>query len=261
VTPPVDVSGTTLTFRLTVEDNEGLQATDDVSVTIDDNGITGFPSDVLPMRTPAGESFGTKVVSGGNLINIEVIDPSTVSNTLGMPENLDFGLIDFQLKVDTPGATATVTVYFSQPIPEGYRWYKYTTDNGWIDFSASTLFNPARDQITLTLTDGGTGDDDGLPNGVIVDPSGLGTALSFPTPTIGGNDWGTAGGCFIQTVSPLSQIESLQQMPDSFPVRARLTKAMDKVFVSLFALMSPFLVFFINRTRSKRLKDNGNRSH
>jgi hypothetical protein len=77
--------------------------------------------------------------------------------------------------------------------PAGYSWYKYSTDDGWIDFSSNAFFNATRDQITLTLTDGGAGDDDGVANGVIIDPSGLGSAP--PASSGGGStDSGDEGG-------------------------------------------------------------------
>jgi hypothetical protein len=80
-----------------------------------------------------------------------------------------------QIKVDTPGATAMVTFYLPTPAPDGYKWYKYGPNKGWYDYSDHAEFN-IDSQVTLTLVDGGAGDDDGNANGVIVDPSGLGTA-------------------------------------------------------------------------------------
>ena len=49
--------------------------------------------------------------------------------------------------------------------------------------------------MTLTLVDGGAGDD-GPADGWIVDPSGL----SSPAPTSSGGGDGGDGGCFIQTL-------------------------------------------------------------
>jgi hypothetical protein len=202
VTPVVDPAGAALTFRLTVGDNAGLQSSDEVSIVVGDNGITSFPTDVLSLITSSGQPMGIKVASGGQLIGLNTIDPSTVESTVGMPENLNFGLLDIKVKADTPGGTATVVVYLPQPAPEGYRWYKYSSTNGWTDFSTWAVFSPTRDQVTLTLTDGGAGDDDGLRNGVIADPSGLGTSPSTPAFSVAGNEWGGGGsGCFIGTTS------------------------------------------------------------
>jgi hypothetical protein len=210
VTPVVDAAGSTLTFRLTVRDNAGLQSSDEVLIVVSDNGITSFPTDVLSLMTFSGQPMGIKVTNGGHLIGLTTIDPSTIGSTVGMPENLDFGLLDIKVKVDTPGGTATVVVYLPQPAPEGYRWYKYSSTNGWTDFSTWAVLSPTRDQVTLTMTDGGAGDDDGLRNGVIADPSGLGTSPSTPAISVAGNEWGGGGGgCFIATASGVPWKEPL----------------------------------------------------
>ncbi len=195
----------------------GLQTTDEVSVIINDNGITGFPNDVVTVTSPPGDPLGIGVDSGGNLISLNTVDPSTIPNTSTKPENMSVGLIDMELKVDTVGGTATVTIYLSEPAPDGHTWYKYdATNNEWTDYSDNALFNPTRDQITLTLVDGGAGDNDGVANGVILDPSGLGTAPSSSAATTPINtyagDWGAGdgggGGCFIGSTSYGSLIES-----------------------------------------------------
>jgi hypothetical protein len=206
VTPPVDPSGVTLIFQLTVMDNGGLQATDEVSITISDNAITGFSDDVVTTTYSTGESVGLKVDTGGNCISLHTIDPSTITDATNRPEDLIYGLIDIQIKVTTPGDTASGTIYLATPAPEGYGWYKYSLTNGWTDYSAHALFNATRDQVTLTWIDGGIGDDDGIANGVIVDPSGLGIAASTleptpeSTPTPATSDDG-GGGCFIDTAA------------------------------------------------------------
>jgi len=73
------------------------------------------------------------------------------------------------------GGEVELELYFEKPVPDNYAWYKFNEDDGWIDFSEYTSLNKNRNIITIKLVDGGPGDDDGLPNGKIVDPSGLGT--------------------------------------------------------------------------------------
>jgi hypothetical protein len=211
VAPVVDLNGTTLTFRLTVEDFGGLQATDVVSVIVNDNGIAGFPNDVVTTTTFDGEPFGVKEDNGGSFTRLAAIDPTTIPESLDKPENLILGLVDMEVKVNTPGATTTVTIYLTEPAPEGYTWYKYdTVTEEWTDYSAYAVFNTDRDQVTLTLTDGGIGDDDGVANGIIVDPSGLGTAPPAASALLNsvGGDWGAGGGCFITNATYGSIMES-----------------------------------------------------
>jgi len=192
VPPPVDIGGESLSFLLTVVDNGGLQDTDDAVITINDNGIIGFPNDVLPVISSTGENIGVKEESGGNFVALNPIDPSTVADTTNRPENLIYGLFDMQVKTDTVGGNVTLTFYLPTSAPDNYTWFKYSSTNGWLDFSANTVFNNTRDQITITMTDGGSGDDDGVVNGIIVDPSGPGTSAV--------DEVGDGGGCFFDTL-------------------------------------------------------------
>jgi len=208
VTPAVDLSGTSLTFRLTAADIGGLQASDQVSVIVSDNGISGFPADVLTTRTLAGEPFGIREDNGGSFTRLSFVDPASVPATFGKPDNLLYGLVEMEIRVSAPGAITTVTIFLPSPAPDGYGWYKYTDIAGWTDYNGNAAFNPTREQVTLTLEDGGTGDDDRVANGIIVDPSGLGTSSSSgsSSTTTTSSDWG-GGGCFIATAAHGSVME------------------------------------------------------
>jgi hypothetical protein len=205
----------TLNFRLTVTDNGGLQATDPVAVEVYDNGITGFPMGVHTMRSSAGEAIGISGDSGGNITKFQPIDPTTLPAVAGQPDNMIIGLVDLQINTATIGDTAQVTIYLTSPAPPEYKWYKFNPfTNTWTDYSNTlvngvngAVFNSTRDQVTLTLVDGGPGDDGGLLDGKILDPSGLGTATassvsSSPSSTSApdSNTFGSGGGgstCFI----------------------------------------------------------------
>jgi protocadherin Fat 4 len=119
-----------------------------------------------------------------------------------MPDNLLYGLVEMEIRVSAPGAITTVTIFLPSAAPDGYGWYKYTAATGWTDYSGNAAFNPSRDEVTLTLEDGGTGDDDRVVNSIIVDPSGLGTSSSSGSSgtTTTSSDWG-GGGCFINTAA------------------------------------------------------------
>jgi hypothetical protein len=106
-----------------------------------------------------------------------------------------------------------------------HKWFS-TSAGGWINFSGYAEFNAARDQVTLTLTDGGVGDDDGVVNGVILDPSGPGVASqaalvgdvgdspsSVPATA---SDWGGGGGCFITAAGCETGAKSTSRWWNSF---------------------------------------------
>jgi hypothetical protein len=219
VTPPVDAGGAELTFELMVMDGDGGQSTDEVLITVIDNNIAGFPSDVITFNTSTGKNMGVKAGSGGHITSLWAISPDTIDDPEGQPDNLIYGLIDMVITVDTEGGTAEVTLYLPEAAPDNYTCYKYLPGSGgWIDFSANAVFNAERDRVVLTLTDGGDGDDDGAANRIIIDPTGLGTDPNAPSPPIDdgggtdpdppstpiyeGGDTDGGGGCFVSTVQP-----------------------------------------------------------
>jgi hypothetical protein len=184
VAPSVDESGTILSFQVKVTDAGGLQSHDEIYVTVEDNGITGFPEDVITTTVSTGENIGIKVDSGGSLTNLITIDPASLPESPNMPANLVDSLIDMEIKVDTIGGTVTGTIYLSDPASDDYQWLKYDSNVGLVDYSDIAVFNDARDQVTLTLTDGGKGDADGVANGMITDTAGL-VFAQLPTVSTG----------------------------------------------------------------------------
>ena len=205
VAPPVNTDGKELVFMLILTDAGGLQASDRVSMLISDNGITGFSDNVITINTSTGENIGFEVQDGGDFVSIKPIDPSTIGDDPNMPEDLVYGLFDMRIRADTVGGTVTIISSFPTPAPDDCTWFKYSPDNGWTDFSSNVMFNSTREEMTITLVDGGTGDDDGEADGTIVDPSGL--ALATGSDDDDGSDdetsttapAGDSGGCFIGT--------------------------------------------------------------
>jgi chitinase len=110
--------------------------------------------------------------------SVESENPNQLdASAAGKPNSLPFGLIDFKIAVAKPGDRATVTLYFSEAAPSGSRWYMFdTVASVWADFSTYANFASDRRSVVLTLADGGPGDADGIANGVIVDPGGVGVS-------------------------------------------------------------------------------------
>lgn len=194
------------------------------------------------MTSSTGESIGIKEDSGGNCVSLSAIDPSTIADTTNRPENLIYGLIDMQIRTDTVGGTVTLTFYLPSPAPDGYKWYKYGPNKGWYDYSDHAAFDDATDQVTLTLIDGGAGDDDGVANGTILDPSGLGSS-PFTPPAISGG--GSGGGCFIATAAYGSPMEPHVKVLRQFRDRFLLNNTVGMSFVDLYCTYSPSLAEII----------------
>lgn len=86
------------------------------------------------------------------------------------------GLIDFTADCGTPGFTSTIKQYYYNPPSDTFvlRKFvdsKYTTVSG-ATMSMQTIHGQQVLVIVYEVTDGGSLDDDGIQNGVIVDPAG-----------------------------------------------------------------------------------------
>ncbi|MDP3229970.1 MAG: IPTL-CTERM sorting domain-containing protein [Acidovorax sp.] len=115
---------------------------------------------------------------------------------------LPLGLANLQLSSGTPGSTAAVTVHYTTAIPAGAVYMKYgkspagynctgaacAVDHWYQMPAAQAVFAPDRMSVTLTIQDGGVGDNDLVANGAIDDPGGpvlLAGGLSTPSiPTL-----------------------------------------------------------------------------
>lgn len=110
-----------------------------------------------------------------------------------LPANISFpyGLLDLHLIGGTVGTSATVKITYSMDLPANAVWWKYgkTADDPtdhWYPYP-NAVFDGRT--VTLTLTDGGPGDDDRVQNWEIRDPGGPGIAagvLGIP----GLSEWG-----------------------------------------------------------------------
>ena len=214
VTPAVGVNGATLVFELTVTDGDSSLNTDEVYITVADNGISDFDGllGVVSTRTSNGDPIGVSVDSGHACTGLRTLTLQDLPSTASQPQDLLYGLVNFELKVDTAQpAMAAVTIYFPAPVPAGYKWYKYTQTQGWFDFDREQIsggtgegaaFNADRTQVTLYLEDNSAYDDDPA-TGMISDPGGLATSAAAPSNSVstpGSNTFGSNSSCFVTTL-------------------------------------------------------------
>jgi len=201
------------TISALVDANQnGIPDSREVGNTVDLNG-DGIPDNAQPdLIKSAQTALGNNVAVGvckdsDSVVEIETLDtihPATILDKTNRPENFAFGLCTYRLKVNAPGSTARVRLYYSSPISGHQSYYIYDTVNGWQDFSEHVIFNDDGRSVTVELQDGGFGDSDGVANGVIVDPGGVvvadsGSAATETSGGHGNND--SVAGCFIATAA------------------------------------------------------------
>jgi hypothetical protein len=173
----------------------------------------GGPDIMVFNSTQGAVVIGVEAVTAGvYLVSAKSIAYDAQKHPIDPSIDMGMGLIGFKLDVPL-GSAATVNIYFSEPAPEDANIYKHHVDDGWYVYN-DAVFAEDRKSVMLTLVDGGSGDEDGVANGIIVDPSGVGysvsTALDGAYVSTGTTsfDSGRDGlGCFISTTGTVDMDE------------------------------------------------------
>lgn len=200
-----------------------------------------YPNDNTKATPQAATGTGkitvdTSSTAGTSLTDVQAIsDSDPILNPAGKPSNYQFkdGLVSFNVTVSNPGNAITVKITFPTTIPTGAKYYKVNA-NGFYEFPGA-VFNG--NTVTLTLTDGGSGDRDGLANGVIDDPGGVATPAGgvSPSPSGGGGD----GGCFIATAAYGSYLHPHVKVLRDFKDNYLMTNVPGRIFVDFYSKVSP----------------------
>lgn len=147
--------------------------------------------------TATGSGAARTAISGGtwqvNSATSGFVATSAVSSP---PTGYAFphGLLNLNLTSGGVGSTASAVITYPNTLPPGTVYWKYgkTVSNPtphWYQFAGATV---SGNTITLSLTDGGSGDDDLSANGLISDPGGPGAPTGHGAtngiPTL--SEWG-----------------------------------------------------------------------
>ena len=242
----------TFTTDFTNHDSDGNGIPDDQevdsSVDLDEDSIADIDQDDIKcVNVEDGiAQIGVSIRDSVTVQSIAAIesedpnDPDANLATEGKPDAMVFGLLNFKLIVDQPGAEAAVTIYLSEPAPFNAVWYKYDSVNRiWQDYSEYTEFSADRRAVYFTLIDGGFGDADGIENGVIIDPLALGVRVpAAVAPAVSDGGSGSSSGCFITTANP--------GLKANKPLN--IWKKMRGIELAMMFLV-PFLILFVKRSR------------
>jgi hypothetical protein len=221
VTAEVDTEGNDPLAQTSTSSNVAIQA----GSYLDDDGVFNAVEDGAP-NSGDGNGDGTAdseqdtVTSlvnpvSGNYATLETGGCSETNHDVSLAAEptayaddtyvYPVGLMDFSLDCDTPGGTATVTQYFygdydaSKIVARKYdsTTHAYQTIPDAV-ISNVSVGGQAALKIVYDITDGSALDQDGAPNGTIIDPSGpallvetigspgtTNTAISADTPNTG----------------------------------------------------------------------------
>ena len=232
--------------------SNGIPDADEVDDSVDFNldGISDIyqPQFIKCVQASDGSNYiGIEKVSSSitEIETLEIIDPDTISDTVNRPADLIFGLFSYRLRVNQPGDTAILKIYFSGEIFSSDTIFKYDTINGWHDYSEHTTFNNDGQSVTLEVKDGGYGDSDGVANGVIVDPGGIAAASGGSSYTVTGSSSGGGSGCFIATAAFGSKFEKHVRLLRRFRDLYLMPFKIGRAFVKTYYRYSPPVAEFI----------------
>jgi hypothetical protein len=123
------------------------------------------------VSSPTGSGQLTFRVMDGPMLAALDVEPFTGTPPVSPPSlyQLPHGVYSLTVEGIAPGASITIQVRLPSPAPVGTVWLKLIGGR-WVALPVGS--DDGDNVITVTLTDGGQGDADGVANGVITDPGG-----------------------------------------------------------------------------------------
>ena len=204
----------------------------DESVDVNENGIADLlEANLISVNTIEGQTIvGVETISDhATLVSVKSLATDMIPD---QSVKMGFGLIGFKLYLDNGVKTAAVRLHFSTEAPTDAQLYKYISDTGW-EIYENAVFAPNRKSVTLILEDGGMGDEDGVENGVIVDPTGLAYADSTTSDSASLSTGGTSTGgsgytyCFISAgIQDMGWLDSIRSSAAIWMVMTLLAAGM-----------------------------------
>jgi hypothetical protein len=123
------------------------------------------------VNTATGTGVAAFTASSGSITNLTALSQSQLTCGTPPPYYFPHGFFSFTVPFIPPSSTVTITIILPSPVPPITQYWK--CQNGtWVDCTSLLGDNDGDNLLTLTITDGGLGDADGLANGTITDPGG-----------------------------------------------------------------------------------------
>ncbi len=156
-----------------------------------DTPVTLIEGDTLQFTTlrigtaSVASATGTGTItfdtSAGSITNLTALTALPCNSLVGFI--FPHGFFSFNITKISAGSTVAITITLPSTVPIFTQYWK--CQNGtWVNIGSLLGDNNGDNVLTLTITDGGLGDADGLANGTIVDPGGPAIPVSpgLPAP-------------------------------------------------------------------------------
>jgi hypothetical protein len=138
-----------------------------------------YAGNTYQVATATGTGTAVLASASGTIQNLTAVSEATLP-TAGKPDlQFPHGFFEFQVTGLTAGQSVDLTIILPSAAPVGTQYWKYgpTQDNNLNHWYQLPMGSDNGDNvITITLVDGGLGDDDLTANGGIVDQGGPGNS-------------------------------------------------------------------------------------
>jgi len=180
-------------------DGDGIPDSQEMGLDMNSDGIDDGYSAVSASWLGQGGRYAMQV-TGGNFAGIQAMWFDDMALVAPIAHVVLGNMFSFRVMNVAVGGSVQVHISVPTPLPANTQWLKWNNGSGWSE-GAGTQLDADLMGITLTLVDGGMGDEDGLANGQILDPAvfaspqvaGGGSAVS----SAGSASSGGGGGCVI----------------------------------------------------------------
>jgi len=127
------------------------------------------------IATATGTGTASFAAPCGSISGLTSVPEGSLPTMAGKPDlAFPHGFFSFDITGLTPGQIVTVVITLPSNVRRGTQYWKYhASEGGWIQIPMGD--DDGDNVITITLVDGGLGDDDLVANGVIVDQGGPGS--------------------------------------------------------------------------------------
>jgi hypothetical protein len=157
-------------------DGDGVADSQEQGFDLDHDGIDDAQSARIATWVNSNGRYALIVQGNGELRQVQA--PSFAETHINAPQThqVSGSLFSFQIHALNPGETTQVHVLTPNTLAENTTWLKLNPNAQWSDSESNTVFLDASGKgLIISLTDGGAGDEDGMTDGIIIDPAALAT--------------------------------------------------------------------------------------
>lgn len=137
--------------------------------------FTTLRIDTATVNTATGTGIAMFTTSNGSISNLTSSLTTPCGSLAGFSS--PHGFFSFNIINIPVGSTVTITITLPLAMPANTQYWK-CINGQWVDITSLLGNNDGDIVLTLTITDGGLGDADGIANGTIVDPGGPATPVA-----------------------------------------------------------------------------------